>query len=74
LNILFGPPAFVFPQHNFYSPYETPGFGSNKPIVKDLQEVLAFMHEAPDSTFLREISRKNADGRELLRICVSAAG
>jgi hypothetical protein len=72
LNILFGPQAFVFPQPNFFSPYETSSFGSNKPIVKKIQEVLAFVHEVPGFTFLRGISRKSAYGREMLRVSVTA--
>jgi hypothetical protein len=34
----------VFPQLNFYSPYETSSFESNKLKVEVLQEAVAFMH------------------------------
>jgi hypothetical protein len=68
--MISGQTPFVFPQPNFYSPYETPRFGSNKPIVKTLQEVFAFMHETPDVTFLRKISGKTAYGA---KCCVYAS-
>jgi hypothetical protein len=64
--------TFVFPQLNFSFHSERSSFGSNKPIVKNLQELLAFLHEAAAFTFLREISGKTAYGREMLRISVSA--
>ncbi|WP_156895692.1 hypothetical protein [Massilia putida] len=74
MKIFFRPKSFVFPQPNFSSPYETLGFKGSKSTVGILQEMVAFMHEPADFTFLMKISGKNAYGCELLRIRVNDGG
>jgi hypothetical protein len=57
LKIFSGQESFVFPQHNFSSPYETLGFEIKKSTMGMLQQAVAFMHEPADFTFFDENQR-----------------